>query len=184
MANQEKRPRRSAGKSNRSLFRRTVFMMVCLGVLCFIPLVWKLWQIQIVEHDYWEERAANQQQKDVAVNSSRGTIYDGAGNTLAMSATVYQLILSPRDVMASVDEEKFKTDGVLDQAAYDRALYEKRKLIVDGAVGMVEMALARLNENDVVHLDEERKAAMVSNLLVVLCGNKDAQPIVNSGSLY
>ena len=139
MANQEKRPRRSAGKSNRSLFRRTVFMMVCLGVLCFIPLVWKLWQIQIVEHDYWEERAANQQQKDVAVNSSRGTIYDGAGNTLAMSATVYQLILSPRDVMASVDEEKFKTDGVLDQAAYDRALYEKRKLIVDGLVELLGM---------------------------------------------
>ena len=59
-----------------------------------------------------------------------------------------------------------------------------RKMIVDGAVGMVEMALERLNENQVVTLDEERKAAMVSNLLVVLCGNHDAQPVVNSGSLY
>ena len=59
-----------------------------------------------------------------------------------------------------------------------------RKMIVDGAVGMVEMALERLNENGVVELDEERKAAMVSNLLVVLCGNHDAQPVVNSGSLY
>ena len=57
-------------------------------------------------------------------------------------------------------------------------------MIVDGAVGMVEMALERLSEKEVVELDEERKAAMVSNLLVVLCGNKDAQPIVNSGSLY
>ena len=56
--------------------------------------------------------------------------------------------------------------------------------IVDGAVSMVEMALKKLNENGIVELDEERKAAMVSNLLVVLCGNKDAQPIVNSGSLY
>ena len=55
---------------------------------------------------------------------------------------------------------------------------------VDGAVGMVEMALERLNENKVVELDDERKAAMVSNLLVVLCGNRDAQPVVNSGSLY
>lgn len=64
------------------------------------------------------------------------------------------------------------------------AIVDARKLIVDGAVGMVEMALEKLNENDVVKLDEERKAAMVSNLLVVLCGNKDAQPIVNSGSLY
>ena len=53
-----------------------------------------------------------------------------------------------------------------------------------GAVGMVEMALERLKENGTIDLDEERKAAMVSNLLVVLCGNHDAQPVVNSGSLY
>ena len=64
------------------------------------------------------------------------------------------------------------------------AVVDARKLIVDGAVGMVEMALDRLNEKQLVELDEERKAAMVSNLLVVLCGNHDAQPIVNSGSLY
>ncbi len=64
------------------------------------------------------------------------------------------------------------------------AIIDARQMIVEGAVGMVEMALLKLNENDVVHLDEERKAAMVSNLLVVLCGNKDAQPIVNSGSIY
>ena len=64
------------------------------------------------------------------------------------------------------------------------AIVDARKMIVDGAVGMVEMALERLNEKDIVNLDEERKAAMVSNLLVVLCGNKDAQPVVNSGSLY
>lgn len=64
------------------------------------------------------------------------------------------------------------------------AIIDARKMIVDGAVGMVEMALERLSENEVVTLDEERKAAMVSNLLVVLCGNRDAQPIVNSGSLY
>ena len=64
------------------------------------------------------------------------------------------------------------------------AIIDARQMIVDGAVGMVEMALDRLNENNVVELDEERKAQMVSNLLVVLCGNKDATPIVNSGSLY
>ena len=64
------------------------------------------------------------------------------------------------------------------------AIIDARKMIVDGAVGMVEMALERLNENQIVELDEERKAAMVSNLLVVLCGNHDAQPVVNSGSLY
>jgi regulator of protease activity HflC (stomatin/prohibitin superfamily) len=64
------------------------------------------------------------------------------------------------------------------------AIIDARKMIVDGAVGMVEMALTKLSENNVVQLDDERKAAMVSNLLVVLCGNKDAQPVVNSGSIY
>ncbi len=64
------------------------------------------------------------------------------------------------------------------------AIIAARQKIVDGAVSMVEMALNKLSENGVVELDEERKAAMVSNLLVVLCGNKDAQPVVNSGSLY
>jgi len=74
--------------------------------------------------------------------------------------------------------------AVMLQRQQASAIIDARKMIVDGAVGMVEMALDRLNENDVVHLDEERKAAMVSNLLVVLCGNHDAQPVVNSGSLY
>lgn len=64
------------------------------------------------------------------------------------------------------------------------AIVDARKLIVDGAVGMVQMALDSLDENKIVELDDERKAAMVSNLLVVLCGNHDAQPVVNSGSLY
>ena len=74
--------------------------------------------------------------------------------------------------------------AVMLQRQQASAVVDARKLIVDGAVGMVEMALERLNQNGVVELDEERKAAMVSNLLVVLCGNKDAQPVVNSGSLY
>ena len=74
--------------------------------------------------------------------------------------------------------------AVMLQRQQASAIIDARKMIVDGAVGMVEMALERLNENDLVTLDDERKAAMVSNLLVVLCGNHDAQPIVNTGSLY
>lgn len=64
------------------------------------------------------------------------------------------------------------------------AIIDARAMIVDGAVGMVELALKQLEGSDLVDLDEERKAAMISNLLVVLCANHDAQPIVNSGSLY
>ena len=74
--------------------------------------------------------------------------------------------------------------AVMLQRQQASAIIDARKMIVDGAVGMVEMALERLSENKIVDLDDERKAAMVSNLLVVLCGNHDAQPVVNSGSLY
>ena len=74
--------------------------------------------------------------------------------------------------------------AVMLQRQQASAIIDARKMIVDGAVGMVEMALDRLSENQTITLDEERKAAMVSNLLVVLCGNHDAQPVVNSGSLY
>ncbi|HEY8392868.1 MAG TPA: SPFH domain-containing protein [Capillibacterium sp.] len=74
--------------------------------------------------------------------------------------------------------------AVMLQRQQASAIIDARKMIVDGAVSIVEMALAKLNENNVVKLDEERKAAMVSNLLVVLCGNKEAQPVINSGSLY
>ena len=71
--------------------------------------------------------------------------------------------------------------AVMLQRQQASAIIDARKMIVDGAVGMVEMALERLDEK---HMDDERKAAMVSNLLVVLCGSHDAQPIVNTGSLY
>jgi len=64
------------------------------------------------------------------------------------------------------------------------AIIDARQMIVEGAVGMVELALSRLSAKDIVRLDDERKASMVSNLMVVLCGNRDAQPIINSGSLY
>jgi len=74
--------------------------------------------------------------------------------------------------------------AVMLQRQQASAIVDARKMIVDGAVGMVEMALDRLAANNTIELDDERKAAMVSNLLVVLCGNRDAQPIVNSGSLY
>lgn len=74
--------------------------------------------------------------------------------------------------------------AVMLQRQQASAIIDARKMIVDGAVGMVEMALEKLSEKEIVNLDEERKAAMVSNLLVVLCGNRDAQPVVNSGSLY
>ena len=74
--------------------------------------------------------------------------------------------------------------AVMLQRQQASAIIDARRMIVEGAASMVEMALAKLNDKDIVRLDEERKAAMVSNLLVVLCGNRDVQPVVNSGTLY
>ncbi len=74
--------------------------------------------------------------------------------------------------------------GAMLQRQQATAVVAARKQIVEGAVGMVELALARLSEKEIVHLDEERKAAMVSNLLVVLCGDKNVSPVVNTGTLY
>lgn len=73
--------------------------------------------------------------------------------------------------------------SVMLQRQQASAIVDARTMIVEGAVGMVEMALNKLSENNIVELDQERKAAMVSNLLVVLCGNRDAQPVVNSGNI-
>jgi len=74
--------------------------------------------------------------------------------------------------------------GAMLQRQQASAMIAARRLIVEGAVGMVEMALERLDKNGVVSLDEERKAAMVSNLLVVLCGEKSVSPVVNAGTLF
>jgi hypothetical protein len=64
------------------------------------------------------------------------------------------------------------------------AVIDAKQMIVENAVGMVEMAIAKLSQKNIVALDDERKAAMVSNLMVILCGSRDAQPVINSGSLY
>lgn len=74
--------------------------------------------------------------------------------------------------------------GVMLRRQQAQAIVAARRTLVDGAVGMVEMALEQLSAKNVVHLDDERRAAMVSNLMVVLCGERDTQPVVNTGTLY
>ena len=133
MQDRDRTPRKGDhGRSNRSLFRRTIFLMVVLGVVMFIPLIAQLYKLQIVEHTYWEERAANQQTNDVPVTANRGAIYDREGRAMAMSATVYRLILSPNGIYDSINKDKYKDEeGNLDEAAYKQALYDRRKQIVD-----------------------------------------------------
>jgi hypothetical protein len=79
--------------------------------------------------------------------------------------------------IARSESKKYRTE----KRIYD---FAARQRIVEGAVGMVQMALDMLSAKEIVHLDEERRAVMVSNLLVVLCGERGAQPVLNTGTLY
>ena len=140
MQQRKKRPSRvavdAASRSKRVIFGRTVFLMLLCGIGLFIPLFIQLWDIAIVHHEEYQQKATEQQTMDLTVSASRGTIYDRTGNVLAMSATVYDLILSPRDLQASVDEKDYKNeDGELDTAAWKAA---------DGCVPLCAAAKAKL----------------------------------------
>ena len=105
------RKRTSGGgdrRQNRTILGRTIFLMALFGVVAFVPLLWKLWQIQIVEHDRYEEGAINQQTRDILVTAPRGTIYDSQGNILAVSTDVYNVVISPKDILEA-EESKAKT---------------------------------------------------------------------------
>jgi stage V sporulation protein D (sporulation-specific penicillin-binding protein) len=107
-------------RANRTILRRTLALMVVFGVLSFGVLLWKLWQIQIVDHDFYEERAIDQQTRDVTVSANRGTIYDSENNILAMSATVQNVILSPRDVLSNDLDKDVIADGLSEILGIDR----------------------------------------------------------------
>ena len=128
-AREKQKPQES--RSKRLVFRRTVILMGLCGVLLFLPLIHQIWDVAVVNHEYYQQKAVEQQTRDVSVSAERGDIYDSNGNVMAMSATVYNLILSPRDLISSIKEKDYKKDGVLDQAAYERAIQERRDLITD-----------------------------------------------------
>lgn len=135
----EDRQRREQS-SKQLIFRRTVCLMILFGALTFIPLGWKLWDIAIVHHEEYQLRQLNQSTRDVEVSSNRGTIRDANGNVLAMSATVYNLILSPLDLLNSIDQKDYKNEeGVLDEAAYNAAVQAKRDLITDKVCSVLEL---------------------------------------------
>ncbi len=133
------RRRKAESGSKRQVFRRTVFLMVACGVGLFVPLLCQIWNIAVVHHDEYQDLAVKQQTRDVSVAAERGSIYDAKDNVMAMSATVYNVILSPRDLVNSVSEKKFTKDGVLDEAAYQRAIKEKRELITDELCSVLEL---------------------------------------------
>lgn len=101
--------RRTENIANRRLFTRTIILMAVFGVLAFIPILAKLWNLQITRHDELQEMAVSQQTSTLSVSASRGTIYDTNGNVLAISATAYDVIISPNAIaekQAELDQAK------------------------------------------------------------------------------
>ena len=150
MEKQQKKPRKSDRRANRSLLRRTIVLLVIFGILVFIPVSIQLWKLQIVENDKWEEEAADIQTRDVTVGANRGAIYDSSGQTLAMSATVYNLILSPLDVVNETtrraeNSKDFKDEeGNLDEDKVEDQIEKVRDTIVDGLVELLGLDREKL----------------------------------------
>ena len=124
-------------QSKRLVFRRSLFLMLVCGVGLFIPLVIQLWTISIRDHDFYQQRATDQQLMDVSVSAHRGDILDANGDVLAMSATVYNLILAPKDLMNSVDRSDYTDEeGNEDEEAWSAAVQELRDEIIDGLMAI------------------------------------------------
>jgi regulator of protease activity HflC (stomatin/prohibitin superfamily) len=129
-----------------------------------------------------EDNDANNEKQEKTLRGSALEIAELMQNELQKRVSDAGLIIEDVRITHLAYAEEIAAAMLQRQQA--AAIIAARQKIVDGAVGMVKMAVDKLGEDEVVVLDEERKAAMVSNLLVVLCGNRDAQPIVNSGSIY
>ncbi len=99
MTEKEQKKRETDRRANRSIFWRTIALLVLFGVVIYIPLLGKLWDLQITNHDYYEKLAIDQQTRDLTVSADRGVIYDAKGNILSISATVHSVVLSPKDVV-------------------------------------------------------------------------------------
>ena len=102
--NQERKQLLMSREANRLVLQRTIILMVLFGVVIFLPLFWQLYQLQVVRHDELERRAVEQQTSELPISASRGTIYDGNGNVLAISSTVYDVIISPKAIVERQEE--------------------------------------------------------------------------------
>ncbi len=102
--NQERMQHELSREANRLVLTRTIILMVAFGVLIFLPLIWQLYQLQVVRHDELERRAVEQQTSELPISASRGTIYDADGNVLAISSTVYDVIISPKAIVERQEE--------------------------------------------------------------------------------
>ena len=134
--NRGSRPARRRN-SKQIMLRRTIFLMVLCSVL-FIPIVAEIWKISVTQHEFYQQKATKQQTLDMSVTASRGDIMDRNGNVLAMSATVYNLVVSPRDLVLSIDKRDFTDkDKSFDQKGYDAAIAAKQDAVIRDVLALV-----------------------------------------------
>ena len=122
--------------SKRSIFRRTLFLMVLCGVVMFVPLTMRLWEIAIINHDVYQKAASDQQELEYVVSAERGNIYDRNGNIMAMSATVYKLILSPRELVKTVSN-KGEDGKLLEDSVYEAKVAARQDQMVEELMALV-----------------------------------------------
>lgn len=127
------------------VFRRTILLMVMFGVLSFLPLAGKLYQLQIVQHKELQEKAVNQQTRDMAVSADRGTIYDSEGNILAISATVHNLVVSPKDIIENGLDKSLIASGIADLTGADAGKILKR---LENTKSQYEVIVRKMEEED------------------------------------
>ena len=127
------------------VFRRTIILMVLFGVLSFLPLVHKLYQLQILQHEELQEKAAHQQTRDMAVSADRGTIYDSEGNILAISATVQNLVISPKDIQENELDKSLIATGLSELTGADAGKILKR---LENTKSQYEVIARKLEEED------------------------------------
>ena len=136
MSNGEKR--RKHGKDrNYKILKRILVLLVMFGVVVFLPIGWKLWDLQVIQHDTLEQEAIEQQTSELSINAQRGTIYDSQGNVLAISSTVYDVILSPKAIVEKQEELDEARRGIAklggaveDVKPYDIGGAEHRVIII------------------------------------------------------
>lgn len=127
------------------VFRRTILLMVMFGVLSFLPLAGKLYQLQIVQHKELQEKSVNQQTRDMAVSADRGTIYDSEGNILAISATVQNLVVSPKDIIENGLDKSLIASGIADLTGADAGKILKR---LENTKSQYEVIVRKMEEED------------------------------------
>lgn len=168
------------------ILQRTTFLMILCGVVMFLPLLSRLWELSVQMHDEHGGMAASQQTKNVTVSANRGNIYDSQGNILAMSATVYKLILSPRDLIQKIEQKNFiiqegENQGEEDVPAYEAAIEERKLAIATGISTILpelsqETILARMEKTNSAYevlmtdIEEEVAEELRAFMVELNCG--------------